>query len=209
MVALSQLHADSGIHHVFSSPEGASHAEHGVFIGTVECSYRYRMGVFVVAVAGCHIPLVIRVEVQRVEGCQCCRSRSYSVHPVAQFIDGSSYVVDCLVCFPQLPPVDGVSAVCADVSGCYVGDFLVPCVDAAVVDFHVSHGQGVGGHTVQSFQVFGHADFQVVIAVGYDAEVVFCGQFVCVCNASDDVHLFVQFLLDDVSCIAAVFHAVI
>ena len=209
MVALSQLHADSGIHHVFSSPEGASHAEHGVFIGTVECSYRYRMGVFVVAVAGCYIPLVIRVEVQRMEGCQCRCSCSYSVHPVAKFIDGSSYIVDCLVCFPQLPSVDGVGGVGRDVSGCYVGDFLVPCVDAAVVDFHVSYGQGVGGYAVKAFQVFSHADFQVVIAVGYDAEVVFCGQFVGVCNAADDVHLFVQFLLDDRSRIAAVLHAVI
>ena len=92
MVALSQLYADSGIHHVFSSAERASHAEHGVFIGTVECAYRYCMGVFVVAVAGCHIPLVIGVKVQRMESRQCCRSRSCTVHTGSQFAYFIGYI---------------------------------------------------------------------------------------------------------------------
>ena len=96
MVALSQLHADSSIHHVFSSSEGASHAEHGVFIGAIECAYRYSMGVFIVTVAGCHIPLVIRVEVQRVEGCQCCRSRSCTIHTGSQFAYFIGYIFDIL-----------------------------------------------------------------------------------------------------------------
>ena len=122
----------------------------------------------------------------------------------------------------QLAAVDGIGAVCADVSGCYVGDFVAAVVKAVLGEGYgvsgctVADGYSVivdeciaGGYAFEAFQGFGKTDFQVVIAVGYDAKVVFCGQFVFVCNASDDVHLFVQFLLDDVSCIAAVFHAVI
>ena len=66
-----------------------------------------------------------------------------------------------------------------------------------------------GRYAFEAFQGFGETDFQVVVAVGYDAEIVIVRQLGCIRNAADDVHLFVQFLFDDVSCIAAVFHAVI
>ena len=81
----------------------------------------------------------------------------------------------------------------------------------SVIDCNATivHNCIAGCHAFEAFQGFGKADFQVVAAIGYDAEVVFCGEFVGVCNPSDDVHLFVQFLLDDRSCIAAVFHAII
>ena len=50
------------------------------------------MGVFVVAVAGCHIPLVIGVKVQRMESRQCCRSRSCTVHTDSQFAYFIGYI---------------------------------------------------------------------------------------------------------------------
>ena len=115
-----------------------------------------------------------------------------------------------------------INRVCAIDTGRHVGDFVAAVVKAvlgegyrisgcAVIDCNavIIHNCIAGCHAFEAFQGFGKADFQVVIAVGYDAKVVFCGQFVCVCNASDDVDLFVQFLLDDVSCIAAIFHAVV
>ena len=54
------------------------------------------MGIFVVAVARCHIPLVIRVEIQRMEGCQCRCSRSYTVHTGSQFAYFIGYIFDIL-----------------------------------------------------------------------------------------------------------------
>ena len=103
-----------------------------------------------------------------------------------------------------------------------IGDAVSPIVEAvlgqgyrisgcAIIDRNavIVYNCIAGFHAFEAFEIFGHADFQVVIAIGYDAEVVFCCEFVCVCNPSDDVHLFVQFLLDDRSCIAAVLHAII
>ena len=150
------------------------------------------------------------------------RIRSFGDSYIAVFgFDGRMLACQCLYVM-QLAAIDSIGAVCADVTGCYVGDFV-----AAVVKAVLGEGYGVSGctvadgysvivhnciagcHAFEAFQGFGKADFQVVAAIGYDAEVVFCGEFVGVCNPSDNVYLFVQFLLDDVSCIAAVFHAVI
>ena len=96
MVALSQLHANSGIHHVFTGTEGTAHAEHGIFIRAVECAYRYGMSIFVVAVTGCEIPLIIRVEIKGMKGCQCCSARSYTVHTGSQFAYFIGYIFDIL-----------------------------------------------------------------------------------------------------------------
>ena len=151
-----------------------------------------------------------------------CSIGSFGDGYIAVFgFDGRMLACQCLYVM-QLAAVDSIGAVCADVSGCYVGDFVAAVVKAVLGEGYgvsgctVADGYSVivdeciaGGYAFEAFQGFGKTDFQVVIAIGYDAEVVFCGQFVFVCNASDDVHLFVQFLLDDVSCIAAVFHAVI
>ena len=63
-------------------------------------------------------------------------------------------------------------------------------------------------HTGQAFQLFCHANFQIVAAVRYDTKVVFCGQLAFIRNTADYIHLFIQFLLDDSSCITAVLHAV-
>ena len=135
--------------------------------------------------------------------------------------DGRMLACQCLY-FMQLAAVDGIGAVCADITCCHVGNFV-----AAVVKAVLGQGYGVSGcamadgytvivddritgrHAFEAFQGFGETDFQVVVAVGYDAEIVIVRQLGCIRNAADDVHLFVQFLFDDVSCIAAVFHAVI
>ena len=119
----------------------------------------------------------------------------------------------------QLVYIDRVCAVDA-ISN--IGDGVSPIVKSvlgqgyrisgrAVIDCNASivHNCIAGCHAFEAFQGFGKTDFQVVIAIGYDAEVVFCGQFVGVCNPSDDVDLFVQFLLNNVSCVTAIFHAIV
>ena len=135
------------------------------------------------------------------------------IFTVRYFCGGTGY------CFFQLTDINRI---CAVHTIGHVGDFVAAVVKAVlgegygvsrrtVIDRNavIIHNCIAGGYTFEAFQGFGKTDFQVVAAIGYDAKVVFCGQFVFVCNASDDVHLFVQFLLDDVSYIAAVLHAVI
>ena len=115
-----------------------------------------------------------------------------------------------------------INRVCAIDTGRHVGDFVAAVVKAvlgegyrisgrAVIDCNavIVHNRIAGCHAFEAFQGFGKADFQVVTTIRYDTEVVFCGEFVGVCNPSDDVDLFVQFLLNNVSCVTAVFHAVI
>ena len=151
-----------------------------------------------------------------------CSIGSFGDGYIAVFgFDGRMLACQCLYVM-QLAAIDSIGAVCADVTGCYVGDFVAAVVKAVLGEGYRVSGRAVadgysvivdeciaGGYAFEAFQGFGKADFQVVAAIGYDAKVVFCGQFVFLCNAADDVHLFVQFLLDDCSCIAAVLHAVI
>ena len=66
-----------------------------------------------------------------------------------------------------------------------------------------------GRHAFEAFQGFGETDFQVVVAVGYNAEIVIVRQLGCIRNAADNVDPFVQFLLNDTPRITAVLHAVI
>ena len=134
------------------------------------------------------------------------------------FLPSATFVVAPATAFQ----LTDINRICAVHTIGHVGDFVAAVVKAVlgegygvsrrtVIDRNavIIHNCIAGGYTFEAFQGFGKTDFQVVAAIGYDAEVVFCGQFVFVCNASDDVHLFVQFLLDDVSYIAAVLHAVI
>ena len=104
----------------------------------------------------------------------------------------------------------------------YIGNLIAAVVKAvfgqgygvsgrSVIDRNavIIHDCIAGCHAFKTFQGFGETDFQVIASVRYDADVIICRQFGCVCNATDDVHLFVQFLLDDCSRITAVLHAVI
>ena len=115
-----------------------------------------------------------------------------------------------------------INRVCAIDTGRHVGDFVAAVVKAvfgqgygvsgrSVIDRNavIIHDRIAGSHAFKTFQGFGETDFQVISTVRYHADIVICRQLAFVSNASDDVHLFVQFLLDDRSCIATVFHAII
>ena len=102
-------------------------------------------------------------------------------------------------------------------TGSYIGNLLTACIDTVLNNLRTAidsqsitvHNSITGSYAVQTFQVLSKADFQVVAAVRYDADVIICRQFAFIRNAADDVHLFIQFLLDNRSRIAAVLHAVV
>ena len=119
MVALAELNADTGIDHVFPAAEGTADTEHGVFIGTVVSTDSGRIGATVIAVASGEVPLIIRVEVQRMESCQCSGTGADTIDAVAQFIDRTAEAIDSLVTLPELAAVDGIGRILADLA---VGD---------------------------------------------------------------------------------------
>ena len=67
MVTLAELNTDTGIDHVFPAAEGTADTEHGVFIGTVVSTDSGRIGATVIAVASGEVPLIIRIEIKRME----------------------------------------------------------------------------------------------------------------------------------------------
>ena len=68
--ALSNLEAQAGVEHVFTVAEVRAQAEHGIFIGTIEGAESHTVGIAIIAVTDSEVPLVIRVEVQWMKGCQ-------------------------------------------------------------------------------------------------------------------------------------------
>ena len=88
MVAAADFQADAGIDHVFTATEAAADAEHGVFIRPIVESDSCRIGTAVVTVTGCEIPLIVRVEVQRMERCQSGCASTDAVDAVIQLIQG-------------------------------------------------------------------------------------------------------------------------
>ena len=67
MVTLAKLNADTGIDHVFPAAEGTADTEHGVFIRTGVSTDSGRIGATVIAIASGEVPLIIRVEIKRME----------------------------------------------------------------------------------------------------------------------------------------------
>ena len=67
---MANLEAQAGVEHVFTVAEVRAQAEHGIFIGTIEGTESDAVGIAVITIADSEVPLVIRVEVQRMEGCQ-------------------------------------------------------------------------------------------------------------------------------------------
>ena len=64
-------------------------------------------------------------------------------------------------------------------------------------------------YAVQTFKVFSQTNFQVVRAIGYNTDIVFCSQFGCFCDATFNVYLFTKFFIDYVTGVSTEFHAFI
>ena len=102
-------------------------------------------------------------------------------------------------------------------TGCYISNLLTACIDAVLNNLRTAidsqaisvHNSITGSYAVQTFQVLSKTSFQVVCAIRYNADIVISSQFVYIRNATDYIHLFVKFLLDNSTCITAIFHAVI
>ena len=94
-VTASQLHRNSCIEHVPVISHGPAETHHRSFVRPIEETYRRSAGVTIIAEACRDVPLVMGIKIQRMEGCQCCRTRTYFVNPGAQF----SYLLPMLYMF--------------------------------------------------------------------------------------------------------------
>lgn len=226
MVALAELNADTGIDHVFPAAEGTADTEHGVFIGTVVSTDSGRIGATVIAVASGEVPLIIRVEVQRMESCQCSGTGADTIDAVAQFIDRTAEAIDSLVTLPELAAVDGIGRILADLAvgdtanlvaahidiALMDGDVLVIVItldrQAAVIHGRVACRNGFSFDTVDSFEVLGQFDFQfgiITILRSNDTDIIAIGIFR---NTTVNLDILVQFHRS-IAGIAAVLHAIV
>ena len=134
MVALAQLQADTRIHHIFTIAEAAAYREHGIFIRTIVSADSGCIFAIVIAIACCEIPLVIRIEVQRVERCQSgCTSTDF-VDAVAQFIDTPGILCYLLVGCKELAAIDSVSRCGRNTSNSYTTYFSILVYSYFIID---------------------------------------------------------------------------
>ena len=144
MVALAQFQADTCIHHIFTITEAAAYREHGIFIRTIVSADSGCIFAIVIAIACCDIPLVIWIEVQRMERCQSgCTSTDF-VDAVAQLTDTLSILHYLLVGCKELAAIDSVSRFFRNIPSSYIGDFLVIGIETLVADIgFITNGQSV------------------------------------------------------------------
>ncbi len=82
LIALSKFHREAAVHHIAVIPHGPAQVEHGPFVGAIEESHSSSGGITVIAYAGCEIPLIIRIEVQRMKGSQQGSAGAYLINAV-------------------------------------------------------------------------------------------------------------------------------
>ena len=125
MVALAQFQADTCIHHIFTIAEAAAYREHGIFIRTIVSTDSGCIFAIVIAIACCEIPLVIWIEVQRMERCQSgCTSTDF-VDAIAQFIDTLGILCYLLVGCKELAAIDSVSRFFRNIPSSYATYFSI------------------------------------------------------------------------------------
>lgn len=82
MVMLSKFKGHTGIYQVLPSAKAATYRQHGIFIGPVEGTYSYCMGIFIITVTCCKIPFIIRIKILGMKSRQCCSPCTDSIYPV-------------------------------------------------------------------------------------------------------------------------------
>ena len=125
MVALAQFQADTCIHHIFTITEATAYREHGIFIRTIVSADSGCIFAIVIAIACCDIPLVIWIEVQRMERCQSgCTSTDF-VDAVAQLTDTLDILCYLLVGCKELAAIDSVSRFFRNIPSSYATYFSI------------------------------------------------------------------------------------
>ena len=125
MVALAQFQADTRIYHIFTITEAAAYREHGIFIRTIVSADSGCIFAIVIAIACCDIPLVIWIEVQRMERCQSgCTSTDF-VDAVAQLTDTLDILCYLLLGFKELAAIDSVSRFFRNIPSSYATYFSI------------------------------------------------------------------------------------
>ena len=144
MVALAQFQADTCIHHIFTITEAAAHREHGIFIRTIVSADSGCIFAIVIAIACCEIPLVIWIEVQRMERCQSgCTSTDF-VDAVVQLTDTLGILCYLLVGCKELAAIDSVSRFFRNIPSSHTtyfsilvhGYFAINCNSTILVKFY-------------------------------------------------------------------------
>ena len=144
MVALAQFQADTCIHHIFTITEAAAYREHGIFIRTIVSADSGCIFAIVIAIACCDIPLVIWIEVQRMERCQSgCTSTDF-VDAVAQLTDTLGILHYLLVGCKELTTIDSISRFFRNNSSSYTTYFpilvyryfIIDCNSTILVKFY-------------------------------------------------------------------------
>ena len=82
MVMLPKLEGHTSIYHIFTAAERAAYGKHGIFIGPVEGTYSYCMGIFIITVTCCKIPFIIRIKILGMKSRQCCSPCTDPIYPV-------------------------------------------------------------------------------------------------------------------------------
>ena len=143
------------------------------------------------------------VEVQRMEGCQCCRPRTYFVNPGAQFSYLFTHVVYVLHIILhiilyglELASIDSISGSGAYFTGRHMGNFFAACVNAAfghrraaldgqsfVVHLRIT---GLDAAVAAEINIF--CQFQIQFAIfGNDTDIIGCCHF---CRAAGNLQCF-------------------
>ena len=126
MVALAELEADTGIDHVLAAADRTANRERRVLIRTVERADSRRIRAAVIAVAHREVPLVIRVEVLRMQGRESSRTGTDAIDAAVHLVDGP----DALL---ELRDIDRIAVSRAR---SHIVDLLTAHGDIAVCDFH-------------------------------------------------------------------------
>ena len=145
MVALAQFQADTCIHHIFTITEAAAYREHGIFIRTIVSTDSGCIFAIVIAIACCEIPLVIWIEVQRMERCQSgCTS--------TDFVDAVAQLTYLLIGCKELAAIDSVSRFFRNIPSSYIGDFLIPSINSVFgYGWTVFNGKTICGDSCISY----------------------------------------------------------
>ena len=113
--AAAEFEADAGVNHVFPAAEAATDAEHGIFVRAIVGTDSDCIGAGIVAVTSCEVPLVVRVKIERVEGCQSGCASTDAIDAAIQLVERMAQAVDVfrvgndgLIRVVELPAIDSV-----------------------------------------------------------------------------------------------------
>ena len=144
----AELEADACVDHVLAIAEIRAETEHRVLIRAVERADRRTVGIAVIAVANSEVPLVIRVEIKRMQRRQSRRTGTDFVDAVIQIRNSVVHVVDILRIAVDLGfhtfQLAIINRIRRRRTGCDIGNLLACRINAVL-----GHGRTTGnGNTI-------------------------------------------------------------